>query len=87
MLVTIAIGINMRTIQMTLEGELLKDVDAAVKKLHTTRSAFIRRALREALGKLYRAQEEARHRRGYERYPVKNGEFGSWESEQRWGEG
>jgi Arc/MetJ-type ribon-helix-helix transcriptional regulator len=87
MLIIIAIGINMMTIQMTMEKELLKDVDAAVKRLHTTRSAFIRRALREALGKLRVAQEEARHRRGYERHPKMRGEFDSWEDEQMWGDG
>ncbi len=77
----------MKTIQMTLEKELLKDVDAAVKRLHTTRSAFIRRALREALGKLRVAQDVARHRRGYERHPEMHGEFDSWEDEQMWGDG
>jgi metal-responsive CopG/Arc/MetJ family transcriptional regulator len=86
MLITIAIGINMKTIQMTMEIDLLKDVDVAVKKLHTTRSAFIRKALREALGKLRTAQEESRHRRGYEHYPVEEGEFDVSENEQEWGD-
>ena len=76
----------MRTVQMTFEGELLEEVDKAVKKLHTTRSAFTRRALREALKRLRIAQEEERHRRGYQRHPVKNGEFNSWEGEQKWGD-
>ena len=37
----------MRTVQMTLDEELLASVDKAAKKLKTTRSAFTRKALRE----------------------------------------
>ena len=40
----------MKTVQMTLEEALVKSVDQAAKKLHTTRSAFTRLALKEALG-------------------------------------
>lgn len=36
----------MRTIQMTLDDELVEAVDQVVKKLKTTRSAFTRMALR-----------------------------------------
>ena len=39
----------MRTVQMTLDEELLASVDEAAKKLNTTRSAFTRKALRDAL--------------------------------------
>jgi len=35
----------MKTVQMTLDDELVEAVDALVKKLHTTRSAFTRKAL------------------------------------------
>ena len=36
----------MKTVQMTLDEDLLKSVDQAVKKLQTSRSAFTRDALR-----------------------------------------
>ncbi len=39
----------MRTIQMTLDDELVAAVDVVVKKLKTTRSAFARKALKEAI--------------------------------------
>ena len=39
----------MRTIQMTLDEDLVKKVDAIANELHTTRSAFTRDALREAV--------------------------------------
>jgi len=76
----------MKTVQMTLDADLVIAVDQAAKKLHTTRSAFTRRALREALEKLKVSGQEVRHRRGYEQRPVKDGEFDVWESEHAWGE-
>ncbi len=39
----------MRTIQMTLDEDLVLKVDDIVYKLETTRSAFTREALREAV--------------------------------------
>ncbi len=39
----------MKTVQMTLDDELLTRVDRAAKKLGTTRSGFARQALRGAL--------------------------------------
>lgn len=76
----------MRTVQMTLDEELLASVDEAAKKLKTTRSGFTRRALREALDRLTIRELEQKHRRGYERKPVRKGEFGVWEEEQVWGD-
>ena len=75
----------MRTIQMTLDEDLVDSVDKAVKKLKTTRSAFTRDALREALNRLNVSRLEQKHRRGYERYPLKKVEFSVWENEQDWG--
>jgi metal-responsive CopG/Arc/MetJ family transcriptional regulator len=71
---------------MTLDDELVNAVDRAARKLKTTRSAFTRRALREALTRIERTELETRHRGGYERQPIRNGEFDAWEGEQRWGE-
>ena len=39
----------MKTVQMTLDEDLIKSVDKAARQLHTTSSAFAREALREAL--------------------------------------
>ena len=75
----------MKTVQMTLEEDLVRAVDKAVRKLKTTRSAFARQALRAALDRLRIADQVARHRRGYERLPVGAGEFDRWENEQDWG--
>ena len=76
----------METIQMTLEKEFLDDVDRAVKRLRTTRSALIRTSLRQYLKDLGERQLEAKHRSGYSKRPVKRGEFDVWETEQEWGD-
>lgn len=74
----------MRTVQMTLDRELVDAVDKAARRLGTTRSAFTRRALREALKQVHLKALEEKQRRGYATRPVRRGEFDSWESEQVW---
>lgn len=69
---------------MTLEPSLVTHVDRAAARLGLTRSAFTRRALREALERLRLQALEQRHRDGYRRKPVRRGEFDLWESEQMW---
>ena len=59
----------MRTIQMTLEEELVEKVDNVVKKLGTTRSAFTRDALDTAIKKYDIALREQKHRKGYKSHP------------------
>ena len=76
----------MRTIQMTLDDDLVRAVDRVSKQLHTNRSAFTRKALREALARYSLEQLERKHRQGYERNPVDADEFSVWEAEQAWGE-
>lgn len=75
----------MRTIQMTLDDDLVETVDKIVTELKTTRSAFTRDALREAINNYRIRQLEAQHRRGYESHPVNEMEFRVWEEEQNWG--
>jgi CopG family transcriptional regulator / antitoxin EndoAI len=65
----------MKTVQMTLDDALLDAVDRAARSLGTSRSAFTRDALRAALASLQEREMEIRHRAGYERKPVKPGEF------------
>lgn len=74
----------MRTVQMTLDSELVTSVDRAARRLRTTRSEFTRRALREALSRMKMRELERKHRVGYERKPVSRGEFSMWEKEQAW---
>jgi len=71
---------------MTLDDDLVEKVDRVSKQLHTTRSAFTRKALREALSRHHLEQMERKHRQGYERHPVADGEFSIWETEQAWGD-
>ncbi|HCE43356.1 MAG TPA: CopG family transcriptional regulator [Lentisphaeria bacterium] len=72
----------MRTIQMTLDDDLVKTVDRVAKEKKTTRSAFTRDALRMALKHFKVKRLEERHRSGYAVNPVLKGEFDIWEKEQ-----
>jgi metal-responsive CopG/Arc/MetJ family transcriptional regulator len=74
----------MRTVQMTLDEDLVKEVDQVAKKLGTTRSAFTREALAAALDRIREREMERRHREGYRSNPVSTGEFDYWEAEQVW---
>jgi metal-responsive CopG/Arc/MetJ family transcriptional regulator len=76
----------MRTVQMTLDEDLVRSVDRVVKKTHTTRSAFTRDALRAALEQFSVSNLERQHQKGYEAHPVDKTEFSVWENEQAWGD-
>ena len=76
----------MKTVQMTLDENLVRSVDRVVKKKHTTRSAFTRDALRAALSQFNNSQLESRHEKGYRIKPVDKTEFSVWEDEQVWGD-
>ena len=76
----------MRTIQMTLDDDLVKRVDTIANELNTTRSAFTRDALREAVNQYNTRRLELKHRRGYVAHPVNKNEFSVWEKEQKWGD-
>jgi metal-responsive CopG/Arc/MetJ family transcriptional regulator len=76
----------MRTVQMTLDDDLVSAVDKIVRKLKTTRSAFARKALKDAIRRANTNMLEKRHKKGYELYPVSKTEFSVWESEQEWGD-
>ncbi|MCX6356223.1 MAG: ribbon-helix-helix domain-containing protein [Candidatus Aureabacteria bacterium] len=71
---------------MTLEEDLVRVVDKVAKKLHTTRSAFTREALREAIKKFNTYCLERKHRQGYGINPIAKSEFSVWENEQKWGD-
>ncbi len=76
----------MKTVQMTLDNDLVKAVDRISKLLNTNRSAFTRKALKEALARYNIEQLEQKHHQGYERHPVSTEEFSVWETEQEWGD-
>jgi len=76
----------MKTIQMTLDDDLVTEVDTVAKKMGTSRSGFTRKALRQALVKIEEEELERRHREGYLQHPVEPGEFSDWEDEQVWGD-
>lgn len=74
----------MRTIRLVLGKDLVAAVDETARRLGTTRSAFVRQALRAALAKIEVRALERKHREGYRLKPVKRGEFSVWEAEQAW---
>jgi len=76
----------MKTVQMTLDDDLVATVDRVVRKLKTSRSAFARKALREAVRRVNIEMLEERHKKGYAGRPVGKAEFSVWEDEQEWGD-
>jgi metal-responsive CopG/Arc/MetJ family transcriptional regulator len=74
----------MKTVQMTIDENLIASVDKVAKRLGTTRSAFTRQALKTALREVRINELERKHREGYKRRPVKRGEFEDLEAEQVW---
>ena len=76
----------MKTVQMTLDDDLVSAVDEVAKQQKTSRSEFTRRALREALEKVRTRQLEIIHKAGYQKTPVVKDEFSVWEDEQEWGD-
>ena len=76
----------MRTIQMTLDDDLVHELDSIVKESNTNRSAFARDALRKAITYYHQLKLAEKHRKGYLKHPVKDDEFSDWEGEQAWGD-
>ena len=76
----------MKTVQMTMELELVERVDARANLLGTTRSAFTRDVLRAALERLDERDLEVRHLEGYRRQPVTRDEFDVPEADRAWGD-
>ena len=76
----------MRTIQMTMENQLVERIDDRVRSLGTTRSAFAREALRQALKRFDEMELEERHIAGYRKNPPNPDEFSIPESHRAWGD-
>lgn len=76
----------MKTIQMTLDDDLLKSLDSIVEKMKTTRSLFAQDVLKDAIKKYQIKYLEQKHKEGYQRWPTLENEFDIWENEQDWGD-
>jgi len=76
----------MRRIQITLDDEPAETVDQIVKIVKTTRSAFARKALKDAIAQVNIKMLENRHKKGYGHRPVAKSEFSVWEKELQWGD-
>jgi len=76
----------MVTVQMTLQEQLVRRVDQLAHKLHTSRSAFTREALKLAIKRYQALELEKKHKKGYQRHAVKEGEFDIFEKESAWGD-
>ena len=75
----------MKTIQMTIDADLLKAVDKLTRARKTTRSALIRDALEAELRRERLTELEARHAAGYAEYPPLADELSPWLDHQDWG--
>jgi metal-responsive CopG/Arc/MetJ family transcriptional regulator len=65
----------MRTVQISLDEDLVRAVDRVVRDLHTTRSAFVREALQQAIARAEIQRLEEEHRQGYLGRPEGADEF------------
>lgn len=64
-----------KTIRIAVDESLLEQIDSASAMLGLSRSAFIRKVLRQTVEQNKVAQLERRHAMGYARRPVEPGEF------------
>ena len=76
----------METIQVVLDGKLLRATEAAARRSKLNRSALIREALRAHLKHIEIKDRELRDRNGYEAITQDPGEMAGWEEEAAWPE-
>jgi metal-responsive CopG/Arc/MetJ family transcriptional regulator len=77
----------LKTIQMTLDRDLLEQVDELVGELDTTRSAFIRELLERELRTRHWRELERLDEEGYRLFPPDDEEVEIWLGVQDWGDG
>ena len=75
----------MKTIELTIDEELLAEIDSATRALDVSRETFIQAALQRALREQTPIALEQRHEQGYASHPPEADEFDVWEAEQVWG--
>ncbi len=76
----------LKTIQMTIDEQLLEQVDDLVKGLDTTRSAFVRELLEKALEAHHWRELERLDEEGYQKFPPDDEEVEIWFGIQDWGD-
>lgn len=74
----------MKTIELSIDDELLSRVNHTIAQQKTTLAAFVRESFIHYLNRLKIRELEKQHREGYKKYPVEAGEFDVWENEQVW---
>ena len=74
----------METIQVVMEGGLLKAADQAARRLRVNRSALIREDVREHLRRLHLRELERQEIEAYERTPDDAKEFAVWDKVAAW---
>jgi metal-responsive CopG/Arc/MetJ family transcriptional regulator len=77
---------HVETIQVVMDKDLLRQVDRAARRFKVNRSALIRQALRQHLGRLRVHEQEEADRRGYERIPEDVSELAVWNKVLAWPE-
>jgi hypothetical protein len=74
----------MKNIQLTIDEDLFAQVSRAIEQQKTTLAAFLKESIVHYLNRLEIKELERRHREGYSKHPVQDGEFDVWEDEQVW---
>lgn len=77
---------HVETIQVVIEGELLRRVDKVARRLKLNRSALIREAVRRHLKELQLRSREEADRRGYQRNPEDAEALSVWDAVASWPE-
>jgi metal-responsive CopG/Arc/MetJ family transcriptional regulator len=72
----------MQTIQVAVDGRLLRAADSAAGRKKIDRSALVREALREHLKRIEQKDNERRDRLGYQHHP--DADVSAWEAVAAW---
>lgn len=74
----------MKTIQITMDDELLAKLDADSETQRDGRSAVLRRAATEYLNRRRRSAIAEKYRQAYKKQPGLGQDFKDWEEEGTW---
>jgi metal-responsive CopG/Arc/MetJ family transcriptional regulator len=72
------------TIQIVLDGPLLREADRAARRLKVNRSALVRAALQQHLKRLQTVDRESRDREGYRRHSQNHDDLTAWDGAAAW---
>ncbi len=76
----------MKRINITLEDNLLEEIDRAVRMLNKSRSAFLRDCAKIQLRKLKFAEMDRQYAESYANLPLQPDELDDWSEVQDWGD-